>query len=158
MPETVICYDYFGNPTEVDKSLIKERKSIYGVYIKDNKVLIVKSLSYGKWELPGGGVDEGETDHQALIRELKEETGLNVTKIGSFIFHIEGYYTPLKGEYWHTNRHFYTIEETEGEIIKEGNGEDTSGVRFMELGDIDSLTVDDMNPELLEVLQLFRPK
>ncbi|AZU62889.1 NUDIX domain-containing protein [Neobacillus mesonae] len=34
------------------------------------------------WELPGGGVDEGETLDQALIREILEETGIRVKLFG----------------------------------------------------------------------------
>lgn len=51
-----------------------------GVVIKDNKVLLIKRFNNGKqyYVFPGGGVEEGETVEEALIRELKEETSLNI--------------------------------------------------------------------------------
>lgn len=39
------------------------------------EVLLVKETGRDAWDLPGGGMDHGETIHQALARELKEEIG-----------------------------------------------------------------------------------
>ncbi|WP_227999000.1 NUDIX hydrolase [Nocardia australiensis] len=39
----------------------------------------------GIWELPSGKVDPGEAIDQALIREVKEETGLDVTAVRTYL-------------------------------------------------------------------------
>ena len=46
---------------------------------KDDAILLVKQ-DYGKryWSLPGGMVESGESVDQAAIREVKEETGLDI--------------------------------------------------------------------------------
>lgn len=47
---------------------------------KDKKVLLIREET-GMWELPGGGVDHGETAHETIAREIQEEMGLEVSKI-----------------------------------------------------------------------------
>ena len=41
--------------------------------------VMTKAWAPGWWEVPGGGVRSGETSKEAVIREVKEETGLDVS-------------------------------------------------------------------------------
>ncbi len=43
------------------------------IHIKDRKILCTQSKGKNTWYIPGGKREAGETDHQALVREVKEE-------------------------------------------------------------------------------------
>lgn len=59
------------------------RTVVKGLYVKDDKILLVKEAPdlADKWELPGGGLGFGEDPHAGLIREIKEELNLEVTSV-----------------------------------------------------------------------------
>lgn len=45
----------------------------------DKRILLVKEMADGKWSLPGGWADVGHSPKETVIKEIKEETGLNAT-------------------------------------------------------------------------------
>ena len=81
------------------------RTTIYGVvtfgdcvgvvpFVDDNHVLLVRQYRYvqgenHRWEIPTGGVHEGETLDEAAQRELAEEAGYHAGRL----IHISSYYT-----------------------------------------------------------------
>ncbi len=54
------------------------RPSARGIIIKDGKVAMIHSAMYDYYKFPGGGIEDGETPVEAMIREVKEESGLTV--------------------------------------------------------------------------------
>ena len=57
---------------------MKKEKACGAAIIKDGKILMVKEI-VGHWGLPKGHVENNETEIETAIREVKEETNLNVT-------------------------------------------------------------------------------
>lgn len=58
-----------------------------GILVQDDAVLLVKQVlrEQSHWNLPGGGLEMGETLEHCLVREMHEETGLQVT-IGELLY------------------------------------------------------------------------
>src|SRR3989338_2710486 len=55
-----------------------------GQILVGKKIKLDGHFLSGKWHIPGGKVDEGEDEKQALIREMHEETGIDI-RVGRFI-------------------------------------------------------------------------
>lgn len=63
----------------------------------------------GKWEFPGGKVDQGEAIEIAMLRELKEEVGLTATQYNLFDSLIFQY------DEVHLSLHFYLVTAYQGQ-------------------------------------------
>ena len=64
-------------------------KVVCGLLRNEDRVLIGKRLDNnpnwgGYWEFPGGKVDDGETEYEALIREFREELGIEIQPFHQF--------------------------------------------------------------------------
>ncbi|MBV1868944.1 MAG: NUDIX hydrolase [Marinosulfonomonas sp.] len=58
----------------------RKRPGAYAVIARDNAVLLThQAYPKSEFQLPGGGIDPGESPYQALRREVIEETGWSIT-------------------------------------------------------------------------------
>lgn len=101
---------------------------VYGWLEEDGGVLLVATYrdlgAAGKqlcWELPGGKIEKGETGEQAMRREMREETGLDV-RVEKLIFQFRGErYNKGKRRYgW--EGHFYILSRAGG-VLKPDDSE-----------------------------------
>ena len=79
--------DYYNDPdAPTPNSVVPSASAI--VTDEQGRILLVKRRDNTLWALPGGGHDIGETIEQTAVREVKEETGLDVAVAG-----LSGIYT-----------------------------------------------------------------
>lgn len=90
------------------------------MFVKDGKILLgmkKRGFGTGKWNGYGGKLMPGEDIHSAAIREIKEESGLDVQKenleeLGVIDFHY------MDNLDWNQRRHIFRITEWKGEPIE----------------------------------------
>lgn len=103
---------------------------------KDGVVLIERKNPPHGWALPGGFVDEGETCEHAAVREMKEETGLDVILTG-----LLGVYSdPKRDPRQHTMSVVYTGVARNPEAL--AAGDDAGQAVIYSLGEWPELVFD----------------
>ncbi|WP_312739072.1 NUDIX hydrolase [Cedecea neteri] len=115
--------------------------------IRDDKVLMVKEAEDGKWSLPGGWADVGDTPSTAVCREVVEETGLEVkvTKLlGVWDRNLHGH-PPLP---WHVYKIIFLCEETGGNLAL---SHESTDIGFFAIDDLPELSLTRIVPEELIV-------
>ena len=78
MAKTVTSTDIYGNTYQITPDVLRWRPAAYGIIVRDSSILLTKQ--YGMFHLPGGGIELGESPEQAVIREVREETGFIAAK------------------------------------------------------------------------------
>ena len=115
---------------------------VYGIVIKNDEILLIKKAVgpyEGLLDLPGGSLNFGESMEEALIRELKEETGFDISD-----FKLLDTFSTLVE--WKNNKDlimvnhrgiFYIINNYKGNIIENNKvdsiNDDSLGASFYKI-------------------------
>jgi ADP-ribose pyrophosphatase YjhB (NUDIX family) len=102
------CITLDGHKKMIQRDSLVLRPAVYAIIVHDDRVLLMKMRHSGKYHPPGGGVSAGERMADALKREIREETGIEVEI--ERLAHFEElffYYDPSEIAYH--GLHFYYV-------------------------------------------------
>lgn len=93
------------------------------IFNENNQVLLQKRSDDNLWGNPGGSMDLGETIYDTVIREIKEETNLDIKKENLKIFNIysgeeQHHIYPNKDEVYFVNI-IFEIHKYSGDIVSD---------------------------------------
>jgi len=112
--------------------------AVDGVIIKDNQILLIKRKNdpyKDKWAIPGGFVEYGEKTEDAVLREIKEETGLEA-KISGLV----GVYSDPKRD---PRKHVVSITYLLKDISGTANGgDDAKEAKWWDVNGLPELAFD----------------
>lgn len=124
-----------------------------GIIEKDNKILMVKEAKkkcYGKWNVPAGHLEDGETIFEGAIREIFEETGCKVR--------LKNMLPIMSGELENTT--FMIITFTT-ELLEEKisfNKEEILDVKWISKEELENMGCEDLRDEklIIKTLEMLR--
>lgn len=106
------------------------RYAVRAVIIKNHQLLLIHLKTTNEYKFPGGGVETNENFESALIREAKEEAGVNIASINSIIGYIDQRYPDKyrKNENYYMRSIYYLV------TIDDQRFEQSLGKQETELG------------------------
>jgi ADP-ribose pyrophosphatase YjhB (NUDIX family) len=84
----IIGQNYFGKWE-------KTRTACRCIITNESKILLSYETETNQWMLPGGGLEENESDKECCIREVAEETGM-IVEVSECMLEIDEYYDDWK--------------------------------------------------------------
>lgn len=152
-----IVHDHTNLPVEklTDNFMIQPgyatpKIDVRGAVVQDNKILLVKEISDGRWSMPGGWADVGDMPSHVAEREVLEESGFQVRPfkvIGVFDANRSG--RPL--EFYHAFKIIFLCELIGGEARP---SDETSDVGFFNFNDLPPLSTNRTNERHLQEVRL----
>jgi ADP-ribose pyrophosphatase YjhB (NUDIX family) len=118
---------------------------------QDDKVLLVKERSDGKWSLPGGWADVGEGPRESVEREVWEESGfkVNATRLAAVYDRSKHPHRPLM--HYHIYKLFFICEIVGGSPTA---SDETEEVAFFAEGELPELSITKILPH--QIAEMFR--
>ena len=124
---------------ELKKFFFKKFTSVVaaGGLVNNEKNQYLLIFRKGKWDLPKGKIEEGESLEKCALREVQEETGLKNLKIGKEV--MVTYHTYHEGtKFLLKQSHWFQMDVTEEQELKPQTEEGITDIKWVAAGELKS--------------------
>jgi ADP-ribose pyrophosphatase YjhB (NUDIX family) len=118
---------------------------VRGAVIQDGKILLIQEKADGKWALPGGWADIGDTPAQTVAREVWEESGFKVSVDKVIAIYDGNHIAPL--EFYQSFKLIFRCSISDGQPQ---TSYETLAVGFFDLNDLPPLSLLRTNLAMLQ--------
>ncbi len=151
----VECTTLYGHKKQVPRDQLILRPSAYAILAHSGRVLLLQLRHSGKYQLPGGGIEVGERIEDTLKREVREETGIEIT-VGPLVDFAEIFfiYDP-SGKAYHGLLLYFLCHPTTFELLDDDQVDDDAAEkpRWVE---IDTLRPQDFQGHGQRIIEICR--
>jgi 8-oxo-dGTP pyrophosphatase MutT (NUDIX family) len=157
-------YDRYGRVIlPGDDVVIKTRHGVFGLVISPDDHILLTSPPHVAlhYEIPGGGVEPGEAELEALLREIYEETGVTFSELrhGHIYEQTIGFYAEDNDAFWDYHQTFYEVRlpEQPRDFFTQLRSNPEGGLaRWCRMAELDTLPIQEMHKPAINAL--LRPK
>lgn len=154
-----ISIDILHHYTQIEKTKIRAsfafekgyqtpKVDIRGVVFRNDTILLVKETLDDKWSIPGGWADIGLTPKEVAIKEVKEESGLEV-ETERLLAALDKRSHGHPPDIYHIYKLFFLCKEIGGRLTP---GMETSDVHFFGLDELPPLSIKRVTQEQIKLM------
>ena len=133
-----------------EKDYATPKVDVRGAVFQDGKILLVKERSDGKWALPGGWADVGESPSESVEREVWEESGFRVRPRRLAAVYDRGKHPHKPLMHYHIYKLFFICDIVGGQAT---TSTETEQVAFFEESNLPELSITKILPE--QIAKMF---
>jgi ADP-ribose pyrophosphatase YjhB (NUDIX family) len=129
----IVCTNKDGERFEAPVEGMRFRPGVYGVIVQDGKILLARQ--WEGYDFSGGGVNLGEKIEDALVREIKEETGF-VVKPKELLACVDDFHKMTFGDgFVQSIQIYYSCDIISGELSKDNFDAGQFEDKYMEMAE-----------------------